>query len=372
MKQWLTTLMLLSGLLVVACRGPAEPTPTATGPAGSETTPTLIVSGSTPTPTTVEGMAKKLTVVASTSVFAGMVQSVGGDLVEVSAVMLPGVDPHTYQPTPRDVAKLADAQVVVYNGGDLDPWMERQLEAVGFRGTVVVLSEGLEPPPGVAKEEEHVEATPEPVHEHATPATQEHDHDHDHEHGTPEATAVNNEEHHDHMHEHGVNPHFWLDPNFGIIYIERIANALAEADPAHAEIYRANAARYIDEIRNFDAWAKEQIATIPPERRKLVTFHDAFPYFAAHYGLELVGVVVLSPGREPSPQEVAQLVARIRAEGVPAIFVEPQFNPKLTQTIAQEAGVRVLELYSDAAPARMDYLAMMRQNVTNVVEGLRG
>jgi manganese/iron transport system substrate-binding protein len=323
-RRWTVLgLLVLAGLLVAACGQSATPT---VQPAGTPTAqPAATPSG------------QRIVVVTSLPLFATMVEAVGGDLVAVSAVLPPGTDPHTYQPAPRDVAKLAQAALVVYNGGDLDPWMERQLEAVGSWARVVALSAGLEPPPGI-----------------------EAGHEHEHE-GTPEAE-----------HEQGVNPHFWLDPDFGIVYVERIAEALAEVDPAHAETYRANAERYIQEIRAFDEWAKGQIATIPPERRKLVTFHDAFPYFAAHYGLELVGVVILSPGREPSPQEVAQLVERIRQEGVPTIFVEPQFNPKLAQTIAQEAGVRVLELYSDAAPAGLDYLGMMRQNVTNVVEGLRG
>ena len=339
-------LLVLVGLLVAACGQSATPTvqPAATPTPQSVVTPAAQPAGTPSAQPAATPSGQRVVVVTSLPLFATKVEAVGGDLVEVSAVLPPGTDPHTYQPAPRDVAKLAEAAVVVYNGGDLDFWMERQLEAVGSRARIVVLSEGLEPPPGVEAE---------------------HEHEHEHE-GTPEA------EKHGHDHEHGVNPHFWLDPDFGIVYVERIAEALAEVDPAHAETYRANAERYSQEIRAFDEWAKGQIATIPPERRKLVTFHDAFPYFAAHYGLELVGVVILSPGREPSPQEVAQLVERIRQEGVPAIFVEPQFNPKLAQTIAQEAGVRVLELYSDAAPAGLDYLGMMRQNVTNVVEGLRG
>jgi ABC-type Zn uptake system ZnuABC Zn-binding protein ZnuA len=328
-RRWTVLgLLVLAGLLVAAC--------------GQSATPT-VQPAATPS-------GQRVVVVTSLPIFATMVEAVGGDLVSVSAVLPPGTDPHTYQPAPRDVAKLAQAALVVYNGGDLDPWMERQLEAVGTRARVVALSAGLEPPPGIEAGHDHEhEGTPEAEHEHEA---------------TPDAEKD--------KHEHGVNPHFWLDPDFGIVYVERIAEALAEVDPAHAETYRANAERYSQEIRTFDEWAKGQIATIPPERRKLVTFHDAFPYFAAHYGLDLVGVVILSPGREPSPQEVAQLVERIRQEGVPAIFVEPQFNPKLAQTIAQEAGVRVLELYSDAAPAGLDYLGMMRQNVTNVVEGLRG
>jgi len=347
-------LLVLMGLLAAACGRGATPTvqPATTPTSQSVVTPAAQPAGTPTAQPAATPSGQRLMVVASLPIFASMVEAVGGDLVEVSAVLPPGTDPHTYQPAPRDVAKLAEAAVVVYNGGDLDLWMERQLEAVGSRARVVVLSEGLEPPPGIEAEHEHAhegEGTPEAEHEHE---------------GTPEAEKDE--------HEHGVNPHFWLDPDFGIVYVERIAAALAEVDPAHAETYRANAERYIQEIRAFDEWAKGQIATIPPERRKLVTFHDAFPYFAAHYGLEVVGVVILSPGREPSPQEVAQLVERIRQEGVPAVFVEPQFNPKLAQTIAQEAGVRVLELYSDAAPTGLDYLGMMRQNVTNVVEGLRG
>jgi zinc/manganese transport system substrate-binding protein/manganese/iron transport system substrate-binding protein len=346
-RRWTVLgLLVLAGLLVAACGQSATPTvqPAATPTPQSVVTPAAQPAGTPTAQPAATPSGQRVVVVTSLPLFATMVEAVGGDLVAVSAVLPPGTDPHTYQPAPRDVAKLAQAALVVYNGGDLDPWMERQLEAVGSRARIVVLSEGLEPPPGVEAE---------------------HEHEHEHE-GTPEA------EKHGHDHEHGVNPHFWLDPDFGIVYVERIAEALAEVDPAHAETYRANAERYSQEIRAFDEWAKGQIATIPPERRKLVTFHDAFPYFAAHYGLELVGVVILSPGREPSPQEVAQLVERIRQEGVPAIFVEPQFNPKLAQTIAQEAGVQVLELYSDAAPAGLDYLGMMRQNVTNVVEGLRG
>jgi manganese/iron transport system substrate-binding protein len=323
-RRWTVLgLLVLAGLLVAACGQSATPTvqPAVTPSAQPAATPS----------------GQRVVVVTSLPIFATMVEAVGGDLVAVSAVLPPGTDPHTYQPAPRDVAKLAQAALVVYNGGDLDPWMERQLEAV--------------------------------VAGHASWRSAR---DWSRHRGSRRGTNMSTRARRRRSTSTGVNPHFWLDPDFGIVYVERIAEALAEVDPAHAETYRANAERYSQEIRAFDEWAKGQIATIPPERRKLVTFHDAFPYFAAHYGLELVGVVILSPGREPSSQEVAQLVERIRQEGVPAIFVEPQFNPKLAQTIAQEAGVRVLELYSDAAPAGLDYLGMMRQNVTNVVEGLRG
>ncbi len=345
MRLWWVLGGVAVALVLAACSGGTTPTAPASPPS-----PTATATSVAATPA-----ERRLVVVASLPIFASLVEVVGGDLVEVGAVMPPGTDPHTYQPSPRDVAPLAEADLVVYNGGDLEPWMERQLEAVGGRARVLVLAEGLEPPAELAQEEaEH-------GHDHADAEEAPHAEETPHAGETPHAD-----------HDHAVNPHFWLDPDYAVVYVERIAAALAELDPAHAEAYRANAERYSDEIRAFDEWAKGQIETIPPERRKLVTFHDAFPYFAAHYGLELVGVVVVSPGREPSPQEVAELVERIRSEGVPAIFVEPQFNPKLAETVAREAGVRVLELYSDAAPEGMDYLGMMRQNVTNVVEGLRG
>lgn len=341
-------LTLLSAWVLSACvLGISE---TVTAPVPTETR--VNQATATPIPSaTHEPTAQPLRVVTSTPLFASMVKVVGGERVEVRAVMPPGTDSHTYQPSPREVAQLAEAAVVIYNGSDLEPWMERQLEAVAPNVRTVILSEGLE---AFAVEEE------------------EHGYDHEESPLTPEAHDATPGPREEHSHEHAVNPHFWLDPDFATVYIERIASALAEADPHNAATYQANAARYVREIRAFDDWAKAQIATIPPERRKLVTFHDAFPYFAAHYGLELVGVVVPSPGREPLPQEVANLVAQIRQQRVSAIFIEPQFNPKLAQTIAQEAGVQVLELYSDTLPEGGDYLAMMRYNVQQVVSGLRG
>lgn len=305
-------LALIAAASLVACNGTATPAPrdtsTATAPAA----------------------AGEIRVVVSLPVFVSLAEAVGGDRVQVSSIVPAGTDPHTYQPTPRDAQALAEAKVIFVNGLGLEGWLGDLIASAGSGARVVELAEGLQ-----AIQDEPGQATPEP----------------------------------EHVHEAG-NPHLWLDPDYAIAYVRRIARSLEEIDPDGAATYRANAERYIAEIQEFDAWAKGQVERVPSERRKLVTFHDAFPYFAEHYGLELVGVIVLSPGREPSPQELAQLVDLIRQQGVPAIFTEPQFNPKLAETLAREAGVRVLELYSDTPPAGEDYIGMMRQNIEHVVEGL--
>jgi manganese/iron transport system substrate-binding protein len=152
--------------------------------------------------------------------------------------------------------------------------------------------------------------------------------------------------------------------------VENIYEGLAEVDPDNDEEYRSNADDYIAEIEEFDDWAQEEMAGIPDENRYMVTFHDAFPYFAEHYNLEVVGVVVASPGREPGAQELARLSDEIQEVGVPAVFIEPQFDPSLAEAIADEAGVETLMIYSDTPPEGVGYLEMMELNIESVVEGL--
>ncbi|MCM8749616.1 metal ABC transporter substrate-binding protein [Thermomicrobiaceae bacterium CFH 74404] len=336
--RWL--LALIAAASLVACNGNATPaareTSTATAPAA----------------------AGQIRVVVSLPVFVSLAEAVGGDRVQVSSIVPAGTDPHTYQPTPRDAQALADAKVIFVNGLGLEEWLSDLIASASSGAPVVELAEGLE-----TAQDEHAHEHPE-----GTPTTEQ---SHEHAHGTPEADHGHGTPEGEHGHEHeGGNPHLWLDPDYAVEYVRRIAQSLEEIDPDGAATYRANAERYIAEIQEFDAWAKGQVEQIPPERRKLVTFHDAFPYFAEHYGLEMAGVIVLSPGREPSPQELAQLVDLIQRHGVPAIFTEPQFNPKLAETLAREAGVEVLELYSDTPPASEDYIGMMRRNIEHIVEGL--
>jgi zinc/manganese transport system substrate-binding protein/manganese/iron transport system substrate-binding protein len=285
--------------------------------------------------------ARKPVLVASTTQIADLARNVAGDRAVVRCILAPGADPHTYQPTPRDVQALQGVRLAVWNGLGLD---DTAAELVAEQGlpdlTTIVLSDGVQPLAGGADEHEDEEAD-----QHAD------------EHGHAEAAG---------------NPHLWLDPIYAIRYVEAIRDALIEVDPAHADTYRANAAASIGEIEALDAWAKGEIARIPAERRKLVTFHDAFPYFAAHYELELVGVVLKSPGREPSAQEVAELVSEMRRQQVPAVYAEPQFNARILELAARDAGVQVRRLYSDAFDDQVKtYLDLMRFNVTSIVEGLR-
>jgi len=298
------------------------------------------VSGSISAQPGAQGRAVR--VVTGMAITQDLVRRVGGDHVEAFSIVPPGADPHTYQPTPRDIQALQGARLAVWNGLGLD---ETAADLVAEHGlpdlTVVVLSEGITPLAGD-------------------------DHDHDAEPHEDEAADQ-------HGHEHAAgNPHLWLDPDYAVRYVERIRDALIEVDPANAETYRTNAATYVGEIKALDVWAKGEIATIPAERRKLVTFHDAFPYFASHYGLDLVGVVLKSPGREPSAQEVAMLVTEMRQHQIPAVYAEPQFNARILELAAKDAGVQVKHLYSDAFDGQVkSYLDLMRYNVTSLVEGLR-
>ena len=264
----------------------------------------------------------RLPVVTSTTVFVDMIQQVGGDRVEAFSIVPVGSDPHTFQPTPRDVQRASRTRIAVWNGLGLDKAAEEAVAELGVPDLVTVtLSAGIEP---IADDE------------------------------------------------HEGNPHLWLDPTLARRYVEQIRDALIEADPANAATYTANADRYLGELAVLDAFAFEQLATIPPERRKLVTFHDAFPYLARHYGLEVVAVVLKSPGREPSAGELAELVTQIREQQIPTVYKEPQLNALNLERAARDAGVQVRTLYSDALDDQVrSYLDLMRHNVTSLVEGLR-
>jgi ABC-type Zn uptake system ZnuABC Zn-binding protein ZnuA len=169
------------------------------------------------------------------------------------------------------------------------------------------------------------------------------------------------------------NPHLWLNVQNGITYVERIRDALITVDPAGADVYRANADAYLAELRTLDQEVATAVESIPPERRKLVTFHDAYPYLAQRYGLQIVGFVVESPGKEPSAQDVANLTQAIEDEGVPAVFTEPQFSARILELAADDAGVQVCSLYSDAfSDDVQSYVDLMRFNAAELTRCLGG
>ncbi len=283
------------------------------------------VPGSTPTGTGPTPKPDAVRVVTTTTVFADIVQAVGGSRASVRSIVPPGVGPEDYEPKPDDAKSLADAQLIVSNGVGLDDFLNRLLSSgSGGQTPHLVLGDGI---PTIDID------------------------------GQP-------------------NPHFWLDPSLVRSgYLPKIVTALSSIDPAGASIFSANATAYGTRLDALDADLKQKIATIPEVNRTLVTFHDAFPYFARHFGFELVGVILPNVGQEPTASDLAALVQKVRAAGVKAVFSEAQFNPKLSQTLADEAGVSrvVSTLYNDAlGPAPADsYLGMMRWNVDQIVEALR-
>ncbi len=278
-------------------------------------------------------------VATSMSVFADMVRQVGGERVTVLSLIPPGADAHTFQPGPKDVRKLGDVRAIFLNGSGLEESLMGVLENnAPANARMVELSAGLQP---ITYEAEAV--------------------------GPASGKADDQEEEHE-----GANPHFWLDVQNAKRYVERIRDTLVEVDPEGRAVYTANADRYLRELDETDAYVRQQIATIPPAQRKLVTFHDAFPYFARAYGLELAGFVVRAPGREPSAREVRELGETIRRENVRTVFKEPQLNARLLDRAAKDAGVKVDVLYSDALTKEItSYVQMMRRNADTVAQGLR-
>ena len=268
--------------------------------------------------------ADAIKVVTTTTVFADIVQNVGGSRVVATSIIPAGVGPEDYEPKPDDARKLSDAKLVVSNGVGLDSFLDRLLASgTGGQTPKLVLGDGI---PTITVD------------------------------GEP-------------------NPHFWLDPSLvKQYYVPKIAAKLSDIDPAGKATYDANAAAYSSALDGLDAELKANIATIPEANRKLVTFHDAFPYFARHFGFELVGVILANVGQEPTAAELAALVDKVKSAGVKAVFSEAQFSPKLSQTLAQEAGITkvVTTLYNDAlGPAPADnYLGLMRWNVDQIVAAL--
>jgi manganese/iron transport system substrate-binding protein len=275
--------------------------------------------GPTPAPDAIE-------VVASTTVLADLVHQVGGTRVNVSSLVPPGGEVHTFDPTPADIARVADADLVITNGLGLDDWVEDLARDSGSGAPIVALGEDLE---GATYLEGDGQAG---------------------------------------------NPHLWMDVRNAIRYVERIGQQLAVVDAAHASVYEAGAASYGERLTALDDSAREEIGAIPAERRKVVSFHDAFPYFAEAYGLEIVGTVIDAPGQDPSAGEIADLIDAIRASGATALFGEAQFNPQLAQTIAEEAGITVVtDLYTDSlgGPPADTYEGMIRWDIERVEGALQ-
>jgi ABC-type Zn uptake system ZnuABC Zn-binding protein ZnuA len=286
---------------------------------------------------------EKLKVVATTTIMGDLVRNVGGDVIELTTMLPIGADTHTFAPTPQDVAAVADAHVVFMNGLHLEEFLEELLENAGGETPVVVLSANVET--------RHFEEMA--------------------EHSDDEEGEKHNDEH-GHAHE-GADPHVWMTPANAIIMTHNIERALSELDPANAEIYKANAEAYEAQLEELDAWVKAQIETIPAEKRKLVTDHEVFGYYASRYGLEVVGAVIpgYSTNAEPSAQELAQLQEAIEKFDTKAVFVGTTANPVL----AQDTGIQLVALYTESlgepGSGAETYLDFIRYNTTAIVEALK-
>lgn len=296
--------------------------------------------------------SSSIQVVATTTQIADLVRNVGGETVHVTQILQPGSDPHGFEPRPSDVAAAATASLVFSNGQDLDPWAERLVSESGSEARLIDLSSMLSDP----LKGEDLDA-----------AERRHDHD-DHAH-----------ESHEHGHEHDseFDPHWWHDPRNAVAAIEAIAAGLAEADPDGASTYKRNARDYSRRLERLDRQIATCLARIPAERRKLVTDHEAFGYFAHRYGLEVIGSVIpaMTTQAQPSARDLSELAAKIEGHGVAAIFPEDSLSPKLAETIADQTGANVdFALYGDAlGPAGSDgatYLGMLAANAGAVAAGL--
>ena len=293
--------------------------------------------------------ASSLKVLASTTFLADIAQNVAGERAVVESLLPFGADPHSYQPAPTDVAKIAESNVLILNGVEYEHFVEPLLENAGGEWLVIEAAAGLDvlQMEDLAQESEDL---------------------------SPEAEGEAG--HEGHNHEAG-DPHMWLDPTRVVTYVENIRAGLTQVDPEGAETYKANAEAYISKLNDLDKWITEQVNSIPAERRLLVTNHEALGYFAARYGFEVVGAVIpsLSTEASPSAQQMAALVEQITAVKAPAILLGEAENPNLARQIADETGVMVvedlyLETLTDGAPAPT-YIGMMKHNVTAIIEALK-
>ena len=269
--------------------------------------------------------------VLATETFLGdIAQNVAGQRLKVDVLLTPGIDPHEFQPTPKDAIKISDSQVLIINGLGYEAWLTKSIEDSGGQRLVVVATDGLTP-------------NPDPSGEH------------------PDG-----------------DPHMWMNPLNVIHYVENIRDGLSKVDPAGKDTYAANATAYIAKLNDLDQWVKGEVAQLPADKRLLVTNHDALGYFSEAYGFKVVGAVIPSVTNEASPsaQQMASLIETIKSSGAPAIFLDISENQKLAQQIASESGAKVdtdlfVETLSAPDGPAPTYLDMIKHDVTSIVDALK-
>ena len=275
----------------------------------------------------------KLAVVASFSILADFVRAVGGERVSLTTLVGPDGDAHVYSPSPADAKAMAAASLVVVNGLKFEGWLTRLLKSSGTKATLATATEGIAPL-----------------------KMQDDGHGHGHSHG-------------------GEDPHAWQNVANAKVYVANIQKALSAADPAGKAHYEANAAAYLAKLDELGAEIRAAVARIPADRRKAITSHDAFAYFSKAYGIAFVAPQGVSTEAEASARDVGRIIRQVKAQKVPAVFLENISNPRLAEQIARESGARIGgRLYSDAlsgsdGPAGT-YIAMMKHNISQIEKAL--
>ena len=276
--------------------------------------------------------AEPVPVVATFSILADLTRQVGGPQVAVTALVAPGGDAHVYQPSPADAQAINKAKLVVVNGLGMEGWIDRLIKASGTKAALVVASQGVTPQ---TMQEEEGGGAPRTV----------------------------------------TDPHAWQNLANGQIYARNIAEALAKADPANAALYRQRAQDYGQSLQALDGWVRQQIATVPAAKRKIITSHDAFGYFGRAYGVTFLAPEGISTDAEPTAAGLGRLADQIKAEHIKALFIETMTDPRLIQTLAKESGAVVggavySDSLSEAGGPAATYVAMFQHNVPAFVAAM--
>ncbi|MBI5264830.1 MAG: zinc ABC transporter substrate-binding protein [Bradyrhizobium sp.] len=266
---------------------------------------------------------ERLNVVASFSILADFVRNVGGDRVNLTTLVGPNGDAHVYTPAPGDARRIATAKLVIINGLGLEGWLPRLVQSSGSKALVVSATAGIAPIKLGAE----------------------------------------------------ADPHAWQSVPNAKVYVSNIRDALAAADPADADRFRANAAAYLQKLDELDREVRAAVTKIPPERRKVISTHDAFGYLAAEYGIKFIAPVGVSTESEPSARDIADIIGQIKAGRVPAVFLENIANDRLIRRIAAESGARVGgTLFSDSLSGEKGdaptYIDMVRHNIKALTSAL--
>ncbi len=303
-------------------------------------------------------------VVATFSILGDMVERIGAEHVNVTTLVGPDGDTHVYQPTPADARAVSEAKVLIVNGLEFEGWLDRLVDASDFNGDRVVATKGIE---AMAFEEHHED---EAHHEEGEEHTENEAHKDD-EHGDEEHTGGD-----EHGHHHGAfDPHAWQSLSNALTYVDNITAALAQSAPANATDFYLNRAAYVNEIEALDAEISQLVASLPDNRRTVVTSHDAFQYFGRDYGLTFLAPQGLSTESEASAQDVAHLIEQMREEGISAVFVENITDPRLLEQIANETGATIGGTLYPGALSGVDgpaptYLDMIRHNANTLTKAL--